>query len=157
MERQTTLITNYLRLHSKHTFKHFTKTNERNIEDISIKLPSNDKAISLERAWAKKTSPTFKYIHQIVVAKRKAIRSLRLTSIKGIADILNTAANDDEEEEAKVSLKLVMLVDAGSLKLGSSIVEIEFLKLVNSSCINFLSDRYKELHQVILPHTFRQI
>lgn len=137
--------------------------------------------------------------------QRKAIRSLRLTNIKGTADVLNAAANEDEdekadnddddeaddgeeaddddeadneeaeeeeeakdddeaddeddkEEEAKVSLKSVMLVNAGSLKLGSSIVEIEFLKLVNSSCINLLSDRYKELYQqVISPNTFQQI
>ncbi|KAI8639027.1 hypothetical protein BD408DRAFT_280083 [Parasitella parasitica] len=133
--------------------------------------------------------------------KRKAIRSLRLTNIKGAADVLNTAANEDEDDkadnddeagdgeeaddddeadneaadneeadneeaddkddkkkEAKFSLKSLMLANAGSLKLGSSTVEIEFLKLLNSSCINLLSDRYKELYQkVISPSIFRQI
>lgn len=124
--------------------------------------------------------------------QRKAIRSLRLTSIKGTADVLNAAANEDEdeeaendddeadvddeadnevakydeqadneddkEEEAKVSLKSVMLMNAGSLNLGSSIDELEFLKLVNSSCINLLNDRFKKLYQqVISPNTFQQI
>jgi hypothetical protein len=53
MKRQITLISNYLGNHNKPTFKHFTKTNEKEIEDISVKLPPNDTAISLERAWSK--------------------------------------------------------------------------------------------------------
>jgi hypothetical protein len=52
MKRQIKLITKYLKSTSKPTFIHFSKTHERKIEKISVKLP-NDNAISLERSWAK--------------------------------------------------------------------------------------------------------
>ncbi|KAL7326555.1 hypothetical protein PS15p_208879 [Mucor circinelloides] len=91
MERQTALISNYLRHHNKPTFRHFIKANEKKIEDVSVKLLSNDTAIQLERGWAKaynnitiiirpgkplaetirQTSANFKYIHQVVTAKKK--------------------------------------------------------------------------------------
>lgn len=58
MERQTALISKYLKHHNKPTFKHFIKSNERKIEDISISLISTDSAISLERAWAKAYNST---------------------------------------------------------------------------------------------------
>lgn len=59
MGRQTTLINNYLRLHNKPTFNHFTKANKKKIEDISVKLVSNDKATSSKRVWAKAYNNSF--------------------------------------------------------------------------------------------------
>jgi hypothetical protein len=53
MKRQIKLIAKYLKSHSKPNFNHFAKIHERTIEDISVKLLSNGKAITLERGWAK--------------------------------------------------------------------------------------------------------
>lgn len=65
---------------------------------------------------------------------------------------------NDKQEGAKVSLKSIMLANVGSLKLGSSVVEMEFLKLINSSCINLISNKYRELYQEVIPlNTFQHI
>ena len=112
--------------------------------------------------------------------QKKAIRSIRLANIIGTAELLSTIADnddgeaddetgdgeeadnnddeDDRQEETKDSLKSIMLANIGSLKLGSSVAETELLKLINSSCINLISNKYKELYQKVIPlNTFQQI
>lgn len=73
-------------------------------------------------------------------------------------DIDEGDEEDDKQEEIKASLKSIMLKKVKSLKLGSSVVEIEFLKLINSSCINLISHTYAELYQDVIPfNTFQDI
>ena len=64
-------------------------------------------------------------------------------------------ADDNDDQSFAQS---IMLKNIRSLNLGSSVGEIEFLELINSSCINSISNIHVELHQEVIPsNTFQQI
>ncbi|CAO3625372.1 unnamed protein product [Mucor hiemalis] len=68
-----------------------------------VKL-QNDTAISVERERAQEyilqmLAGQENHGRNLVYAKKKAIRSLRLASIRGAAEVLSTAAGNDDEEE----------------------------------------------------------
>jgi hypothetical protein len=76
-------------------------------------------------------------------------------------DVTSQEGHEEEEGEGlkpQSKLKLAMLENVEKLVLGVSVVETEFIKLIHSSCINLLSDEYKDLYQKVIPrNTFKQI
>lgn len=116
----------------------------------------------------KQASDKFKRMHDIVESKIKAKHLLRLAKLSNISqrrvvkmisevdEDPQTGAEEEEIEEDTISelesdLKRTILTNVQALTLNDSVLETEFVKLANFSCINLLNHPFSELYQKVIP------